>query len=101
MRIEGVGGDDVGTRLKIERMDFADEFRARQCQKVVVALQTGGEMSKNVSAEVLLCQVFPLEHGAHGTVKNEDAPFEQSPSGGGEKKIFQGMRNSRGQCPVF
>ena len=82
-------------------MDFADEFRARQRQKVVVALQTGGEMSKNVSAEVLLCQVFPLEHGAHGTVKNEDAPFEQSPSGGGEKKIFQGMRNSRGAMPRF
>ncbi len=73
---EGVGLDDVGAGAQVGAVDLADHVRARQAEEVVVAEQGGGVGAEMVAAEVVLGEGVPLDHGAHGAVKDEDAVVE-------------------------
>ncbi|MND04711.1 hypothetical protein D3C83_251070 [compost metagenome] len=59
-------------------MDAADEIRPRQRQQVVVAPQVARPVAEALAAELRLVQMLALDHGAHGTVEDEDAFAHQA-----------------------
>jgi len=75
--VEGVGLDDVGARLQVGLVDTADHVGPRDAEKVVVALEVLGRSGKTLAAVVGLDQFFPLHHGAHGAVEDQDALRQQ------------------------
>jgi hypothetical protein len=74
--IEGVGLDDVGTGIEILRMDAGDDPRLREREQVVVAGLLAMVVLEAITVVVMLFQAVALDHGAHGTVKYQDAPGE-------------------------
>ena len=71
--VEGVGLDDVRAHLQVLLVDAADDLRLGQHQQVVVALQVAGPVGKALAPVIRLLQPVPLDHGAHGTVQDQDA----------------------------
>ncbi len=70
---EGVGLDDVRTGFQVLLVDARDGLGARERQQVVVALQEYFMLLHAGRSEVFFLQLQPLDHGAHGTVQDEDA----------------------------
>ena len=85
VRVEGVGGDDVGARFEEARVDVADNLRPGEGEQVVVAGELAVVIGIERAAEVGLAQPVALDHGAHGAVQQQDAPgcrrFERGNSG--------------------
>ena len=77
VRVERVGGDEVGARFEVLAVDGGDGVGAREAEDVVVAL-LGRGVGDAGAVEVGLLQPEALEHGTHGAVEHEDA-------GGGER----------------
>jgi len=70
-------------------VDLAQYLGARKLQQLVVALQVLGMVLEAFAAEIGLAELVALDHGAHRTVDDDDAPrqqrgqFEGSGVGGG------------------
>ncbi len=75
-RIEGVGLDDIGAGVQVGAVNVADDLRLCQRQQVVVALQVGVMIREARAAVVGLFQLVTLDHGAHGTIQDQDAVFK-------------------------
>ena len=75
-RVEGIGLDDVGAGLEIGDVDGGDDLGAAQGQQVVVALLGHGVIGEAGAAIGGLVEPVRLDHGAHGTVQDEDAGVE-------------------------
>ena len=74
VRVEGVGGDDVGARFEEARMDVADDLRSGDGEEVVVAGELAVVIGIERAAEVGLAQRVTLDHGAHRAVQHQHAP---------------------------
>jgi hypothetical protein len=70
---EGVGLHDVGAGLQVLLVDGADGLGAREREQFVVALEQDLVVLHAFRMEVLLGEAELLDHGAHGTVEDEDA----------------------------
>ena len=70
---EGVGLDDVGAGGEVLLVDLADDLRARQRQQLVVAFHVLRDIRESCAAILRLAQFVALDHGAHGTVQDQDA----------------------------
>ena len=57
-------------------MDITNNPRLGQRQEIVVALEIAGMLLKTLAPVPGLVQLVTLDHGAHGTVQNQD-PFRQ------------------------
>ena len=77
IRVEGVRGDDIGTRQQILAMNVCDDLWLRQDQEVVVAAQIAAPVSEARTAELRLGQTVPLDHRAHRTVEEDQALWQQ------------------------
>ena len=75
--IERIGFNDVRPSGKIIAVDVRHDVGAGQAEQVVVSLHLPGYFFKEFAAEIGLCQVVSLYHGAHRTVKNKDASAHQ------------------------
>ena len=75
--IERIGFNDVRPSGKIFAVDVRHDVGAGQAEQVVVSLHLPGYFFKEFAAEIGLCQVVSLYHGAHRTVKNKDASAHQ------------------------
>ena len=62
---------------KIFAVDVRHDVGTGQAEQVVVSLHLPGYFFKEFAAEIGLCQVVSLYHGAHRTVKNKDASAHQ------------------------
>ena len=69
LRAERIGGDDVGARHQIFRMDVLYHVRSGKVQHVVVALHHSLRVAIAITPEVVLLQSVLLYHGAHRTVQ--------------------------------
>ena len=76
-RTEGIGFDDVGAGGEIAGMDFGDHLRTGDREQLVVAFDVVREVGQPLAAIVGLGQLVALDHGAHGTVEDQDALCEQ------------------------
>ena len=74
---EGVGLDEVGTGLQVLLVDFLDDVGSGEREQLVVALHVMGMVAEALAAVVVLAQLVLLDHGAHGTVQDQDAFLEQ------------------------
>ncbi len=72
-RVEGVGLDNVRAGLQVGLVDVADDLRLGQRQQVVVALQVARPVLEAFPPVAVLVQLVALDHGAHGTVQDQDA----------------------------
>ncbi len=70
---EGVGLEDIGTRLHVLLVDALDHRWPGQHQQVVVSLQVARPVGKTLASVVGLVELVALNHSAHGAVQNEDA----------------------------
>ncbi len=66
-------------------MDAADDLRLGQRQQVIIALEVAGPVGKALAAIAGLVQLVLLDHGAHGTVEDDDALGE---------KLFEGLAHA-------
>lgn len=61
-------------------MDFGNNFRLCDAQKIIVALEIIGEHvvreSSVTATKVVLRELPALNHGAHGTIKDHDPLLE-------------------------
>ena len=73
LRAERVGLDDVRTRFEILLVDFANHIRAREQQQLVVAFNVVRVVGETLAAVIRLPELVALDHGAHGTVEDENA----------------------------
>ena len=71
VRVEGVGGDDVGARFEEARMDVADDLRPGDGEEVVVAGELAVVIGKESAAKVGLAQRVALDHRAHRPVQHQ------------------------------
>ena len=78
MRVEGVGLEDVGAGIEVGRVDVVDDLRLRQRQEVVVALQIVRPAREAFAAIIFLGELVALDHGAHGTVQDQDSLLEET-----------------------
>jgi len=76
--VEGVGLDNVRTRLQIGGVDAPDNLGLGEEQQIVVALQIVGVVPEALAPVIGLAQAMTLDHGAHGPVQDEDALFQES-----------------------
>ena len=74
VRVEGVGGDDVGARFEEARVDVADDLRPGDGEEVVVAGELAVVIGKESAAKVGLAQRVALDHRAHRPVQHQHAP---------------------------
>ncbi len=74
---KGVGLDHVGTRRQISVVDIADHRGLCQAEQFVVALDIFMEIAKTHSPIGCLVKAQALNHGAHGTVQDGGALFQQ------------------------
>ena len=72
---ERVGGDDVGSCLKIASMNVLNDVRACQYQDIVVALHLTWEITEKVTTKIFFRQMIGLYHGTHGSIKSQDTPL--------------------------
>ena len=73
VRVESVGGDDVGAGFEEARMDVADDLRPGEGEQVVVTGQLAVVIGIERAAKVRLAQLVALDHGAHGPVQQQYA----------------------------
>src|SRR4030065_747803 len=66
-----------GGSSRVGRVGSADDYRLGEQQQVVVALEIALPVGEALAAIVLLLQFVALDHGAHGTVQDQDALLEQ------------------------
>ena len=85
---EGVRFDEVGPRFEVGRMDGAHRVWLGQDEEVVVAFQRSGVGGEPGAAEVLFGEPVALEHGAHGSVEDEDAVCSSGLQGSGADGDF-------------
>ena len=71
--VERVGRYDVGPRLEVARMDFADDVGACQAEQVVAAPQLSLKVGEAFAAVVLLGESVALDHRAEAAVEQQDA----------------------------
>ena len=74
---EGVGLDEVGTGLQVLLVDFLDDVGPGEGEQFIVALHVVGMVAEALATVVVLAQLVLLDHGAHGTVQDQDAFLEQ------------------------
>lgn len=58
-------------------MDRLDDGRLRDVEEIVVPLEILGPLLKSCPAKGGFVQLVPLDHGAHGTVEDQDSLPEQ------------------------
>ncbi len=56
-------------------MDLGDDLGLGQDQEVVVALEIARMIFEAIATIARLIELIALNHGAHGTIENEDARF--------------------------
>ncbi len=71
--VEGVGLDDIGAGLQVFAMDLANHIRLRQGEQIVVSLQVNMPVLEAFTMVFFGAKILSLNHGAHGTVENENA----------------------------
>ena len=54
-------------------MDRSDDVGPRQRQQIIVTPQVAPVVNEAITAIARLVEAVPLDHGAHGTVDNQDA----------------------------
>ena len=74
--IEGIGFDNVCTSRKIGSVNFFDNVRAGDGQKVIETFERNRVAGESSAVEVLIRQPIGLEHGAHGTVEDQNTLVE-------------------------
>ncbi|MNO63032.1 hypothetical protein D3C76_537230 [compost metagenome] len=74
--VEGVGLEDVGPGGTVLIVDLADHRRPGQYQQIVVALDVGMPVGEALAAVIRFAEPVPLDHGAHGTVDDQDPLLE-------------------------
>jgi hypothetical protein len=75
--IESIGGNDVRAGQQVFTMDACDDLGLRDRQQIIVAAQIAAPVDKTLTSKIRLGQPMPLNHRAHGTVQNDQAPFQQ------------------------
>ena len=69
--VEAVGGEDVGAGIRKRLRDAADDVRAGQVEKVIIALLVAGEVEP--AAIIGFLQAMRLDLGPVGAILDEDA----------------------------
>ena len=64
-------------RLQIGDVDVPDDLGLGQGKQIVVALQIRRPVRKTLAPIIFLPQPMGLDHGAHGTVEDNDTLLEQ------------------------
>src|SRR5690606_20639019 len=72
--VEGVGFDNIRTGVQIFRVDIAEQGRLGKVEQIVIALDIAVVILEPIAPESGFVQFLVLDHGAHGTVKNNN-PF--------------------------
>ncbi|MPN12141.1 hypothetical protein SDC9_159453 [bioreactor metagenome] len=82
-RAKGIGLDQIGAGCQVFLMDVANHVGTGQRQQLVVALDVMGEVLEALARSIgtgialaailRLAQLETLNHGAHGSVKNDEA----------------------------
>ena len=81
--IKGVRLDDIGTRLEVFAVNAFDDPGLGDRKNVVVASEIPGPILEPGATECGFIQVVHLDHGAHGTIQNDNALLQET---------FQGVR---------
>ncbi len=58
-------------------MDAADDLRLGEAEQVVVPVKVARPVGETLAAIVRLLELVALDHGAHGTVQDQDALLQQ------------------------
>ena len=74
--IKGVGLKNIRTGLQVGGVNRFDNVRLGQAQQVIVALQVTRPIGKFLAPIVGLLQLIALNHGAHGTVEQQNTVGE-------------------------
>jgi hypothetical protein len=79
---KGVGLDQIGTGGQIALVDVADDVRAGETEQLVIAFDVAVKVGETLALAALAAEARPpvlglgelksLDHGAHGTVQNDD-----------------------------
>ena len=69
---EGVGLDNIRSRLEERPVNVADEPRPGQAEEVIVALELAGVVLEAFRSEVSLGELMGLDHRPHGAIQHED-----------------------------
>ena len=75
---EGVGLHHVGAGGQVLLMDALNDIGPCQHQQVVVAFEVLRVVGQARAAEIRLGELFPLDHGAHRAVQDDDALLENA-----------------------
>ena len=70
--VERVGFYQVGPGLQIGAVDGLEHIGTGQGKHVVVALQPDRPVGEQIAPEVGLAEPLALQHGAHGTVQDDE-----------------------------
>ena len=89
---EGVGLDDVGAGGEVLPVNFGNQRGLRQREQLVVTLHVMRTAGKVCAAISRLIEFVLLDHGAHGTVHDQDAAFEQDAQFGGTVAVHDADR---------
>ena len=73
LRVEGVGFDDVRAGVEIRLVNFLDDVRLRQHQRLVAILQRLGMVGEILAAVSVLVELVAEHHRPHAAVKDHDA----------------------------
>ena len=66
---EGIGRDNISPCLQVSAMDILNDIGPCQDQYVIITLHLSGNIQEPAAPEILLRQVVTLNHGAHGTIQ--------------------------------
>ena len=72
LRGEGVGGNQVCSRLQVSAIDIRDDFRTSEVEHIVVTLHLSRRILETLATEILFRQVILLNLRTHGTVENQN-----------------------------
>ena len=67
---------DVGTRFKILPVNIFYDIWACDGQKIIIPFQVRGIVRKPYPTIILLFQLVALDHGAHGTIQDQNAVLQ-------------------------
>ena len=71
--VEGVRLDDIGASLEILPMDGFNDVWLRQVERVVIEAEIFLMIGKFLAAVIGFNQAMRLNHGAHGSIEQQDA----------------------------
>ncbi len=74
---EGVGFDNVGADFEIRAMDFLDGIGLGNAEDIDEIPQVFRMVSELGTAKLGFVELQGMDHGAHGTVEDENSPGEQ------------------------